>query len=102
MAKEKEWDQTVQKTWDKNAKAWDARSVQMWDGGSRENIIPFMKKYVPVGSKVIDIGCGSGYGTYKLYEAGFVATGIDLSEKMIELAKEQFPQEDINYFTCNM
>src|SRR5699024_9232861 len=35
-------------------------------------------------------------------EAGFDATGIDLSEKMIELAKEQFPQNDINYFSCNM
>src|SRR5699024_8885532 len=90
------------KTWDKNAKSWDARSGKMWDGGSRQEIIPFMKQYVTEGSSVIDIGCGSGYGTYKLYEAGFNATGIDLSPNMIELAKEHFPQEEINYFTCSM
>lgn len=102
MSKEQIWDETVQKTWDSNAKSWDARSVKMWDGGSRQDIIPFMKKYLPNGSKVIDVGCGSGYGTYKLYEAGFDATGIDISEKMIELAKEQFSQEDIEYFPCNM
>ncbi|HLR70667.1 MAG TPA: class I SAM-dependent methyltransferase [Pseudogracilibacillus sp.] len=96
------WDQHVKKTWDKNAKSWDARSEKMWDGGSRQDIIPFMKQYLSEGSSVIDIGCGSGYGTYKLYEAGFNATGTDLSSNMIELAKKHFPQEEINYFTCSM
>lgn len=102
MNSRKTWDQTVEETWNKNAAAWDERSVRMWDGGSRRDIIPFMERYVAAGSKVIDIGCGSGYGTYKLYEAGYDATGIDISKNMVDLANKHFPQKEINYVACSM
>lgn len=97
-----EWDQNVEKAWNEGAESWDARSINMWDNGSRKDIIPFMKKYIKKGSKVIDIGCGSGYGTYKLHKAGYQATGIDISEKMIELAKEQFSTDQLMYESCNI
>lgn len=102
MSVEQKWSQTVAKTWDENAKTWDERSISMWDHGSRKDIIPFLEKYLEKDSKVIDVGCGSGYGTYKLHEAGFKATGIDVSPKMIDLAKEQFSEDAIRYFTCDM
>src|SRR5699024_12565837 len=38
-------------------------------------------------TSVLDIGCGSGYGTYKLKELAYEVTGIDISEKMVQLAK---------------
>ncbi len=59
----------------------------MWDHGSRKDIIPFFNKHVGTDGLVLDIGCGSGYGSFKLKELGYDVTGIDLSEKMIELAK---------------
>lgn len=102
LAKEIKWDDYVEKAWNKNAASWDARSVNMWDNGSRKEIVPFMEKYIDKGSSVIDIGCGSGYGTYKLHEAGYEATGIDISHKMIELAKEQFSVDKLTYVSCNI
>ena len=35
-------------------------------------------------AQVLDVGCGDGYGTYKLSSAGYKAVGVDLSEVMIQ------------------
>src|SRR5699024_12874750 len=67
--------------------SWDKRSINMWDNGSRKDIIPFFNTYVEQATSVLDIGCGSGYGTYKLKELAYEVTGIDISEKMVQLAK---------------
>lgn len=85
---DKEWNKNTKVKWNKQATNWDERSINMWDHGSRKDIIPFFNKHASQDSTVIDIGCGSGYGSFKLKELGFDVTGIDLSEKMIELAKK--------------
>jgi SAM-dependent methyltransferase len=41
---------------------------------------------------VLDIGCGPGHTTAHLTSLGLMATGVDLSPKMIEMASESFPQ----------
>ena len=50
-------------------------------------IVEFVKHLKP-GARVLDFGCGSGYpiATY-LSDQGFVVTGIDISERMIEKAR---------------
>lgn len=45
-------------------------------------------RQVPVGSRVIDIGCGEGVLSCLLAEKGFTVTGIDISEPNIIAAKE--------------
>jgi len=40
--------------------------------------------------EVIDVGCGIGYGTNMLKEAGFKVNGIDLNQQSVTLAKENF------------
>ena len=35
-------------------------------------------------AQVLDVGCGDGYGIYKLSRAGYKAVGVDLSEVMIQ------------------
>ena len=47
---------------------------------------------VPAGSRVIDLGCGSGTLTKKLAERGYQTTGIDSSPDMIGLARAEHPE----------
>jgi ubiquinone/menaquinone biosynthesis C-methylase UbiE len=41
------------------------------------------------GEKLLEIGCGTGHWSACLSEKGFSVTGIDLSEKMIEIARNK-------------
>jgi len=42
------------------------------------------------GKKVLDVACGTGHDTDYLTKKGFDCLGIDLSRKMIEIAKKNF------------
>src|SRR4030042_4038993 len=44
------------------------------------------------GSKVLDLGCGSGIQSKQLFEAGLKVVGLDLSSKMISQAKKRVPE----------
>src|SRR5258708_5598263 len=44
------------------------------------------------GTSVLDIGCGGGLTSEYLVEKGLHVTGIDFSEKMIEIAKKRVPE----------
>lgn len=48
--------------------------------------------YLKKGDKVLDIGCGNGRFCEIIQEAGADYTGIDISEKLIEIAKKKFPK----------
>lgn len=82
------WHEEVEKQWDGKVSFWNEKSRAFWESGSRSTIVPFVKKYFPQDSKIADIGCGDGYGSFKLNQAGFDVTGLDISPKMIEKANE--------------
>ena len=44
--------------------------------------------HFPVKSWILDIGCGMGREAFCLHDKGFRVTGIDISEKVIETAKQ--------------
>jgi SAM-dependent methyltransferase len=46
--------------------------------------------------KILEIGCGYGYTTYALRKRGFDATGMDISFKAVQKARERYG----NYFQC--
>ncbi|MGD9592568.1 MAG: trans-aconitate 2-methyltransferase [Candidatus Berkiella sp.] len=50
-------------------------------------------KLIPVKSSILDIGCGSGFpiASY-LIEKGFEVTGVDGSQKLLDIAKEKCPK----------
>jgi ubiquinone/menaquinone biosynthesis C-methylase UbiE len=55
----------------------------------------FIDKFVsflPKGAKVLDVGCGTGTDSLYLKKKGLKVEGIDLSKKMIKIAKERAPQ----------
>lgn len=44
--------------------------------------------------KILDVACGTGNPTKYLVERGYRVTGIDHSEKMLEVAKSKFKKEE--------
>jgi ubiquinone biosynthesis O-methyltransferase len=58
----------------------------------------FACKYAK-GKSVLDIACGVGYSGRMLIEAGAVSyDGVDINEKLVEYAKNNYSSESINYF----
>jgi len=54
-----------------------------------KNLVKFLKFNIPENSKVLEIGCGTGYVLNELKPS--TGVGIDISPKMIEKAAENFP-----------
>lgn len=49
---------------------------------------------IPQGSSILDLGCGTGEPIAQFFiKKGFKVTGVDGSQKMIELCKKRFPSE---------
>ena len=54
----------------------------------------FLPRVLFPGAKVLDVGCASGgfFNIMRSYEAHIEYTGVDLSERAVELAKERYPE----------
>ena len=81
----------VARYWDDNAAAW-AREVRQGHDVAREflNNPAFLALVGDLrGRQALDAGCGDGYNTRILARAGAHMTGVDLSVRMIELAREE-------------
>lgn len=66
---------------------------------------PAMRKMLPNpnGKTVLDLGCGCGYNCNDFIESGAKRVlGIDISEKMLDTAKEKFSHPDIEYRKMSM
>ncbi|MDP3306353.1 MAG: methyltransferase domain-containing protein [Erysipelotrichaceae bacterium] len=61
-----------------------------------------MLQNVLVGSKILDLACGTGDLTLKLSQLGFDMTGLDLSEPMLEIAKGKDEEKIISFICGNM
>jgi ubiquinone/menaquinone biosynthesis C-methylase UbiE len=81
------WVNEAEKQWDDRADIWHSNSKEMWETGSRKDIIPFLTKHVKAEESICDLGCGDGYASYKLATKGYQVTGVDLSEQMLEKAR---------------
>lgn len=53
-------------------------------------------------SNILDLGCGSGYLTKEISKYCNKIIGIDISEQSINLAKENFQRDNIEYIICNI
>lgn len=54
-----------------------------------KNIYEIFLKYVPIGGKILDVGCGSGRDALYFKNAGFDVDAFDYSESLVQLAKEK-------------
>ena len=64
--------------------------IGLWP--SEESLI---LEYVPDGANILDLGCGAGRTSIPLAEMGLEVTGIDISERMVELARQQAESVDV-------
>lgn len=96
------WVNESEKQWNEKSNFWNKSSKEMWEEGSRKDILPFFQKHVSTGLYVCDMGCGDGYGAYKLAKAGYKVLGIDLSKEMIEKAKNQRTDENLFFEKGNI
>jgi ubiquinone/menaquinone biosynthesis C-methylase UbiE len=58
----------------------------------REHYTDFLIKNLAIGSKVLELGCGSGDPTTKQLAEHFEVTGVDISQRQIRLAKRNVPK----------
>lgn len=74
------------------------RSKQGLDGaGEWETLKQFLPDFK--GKRMLDLGCGYGWHCIYAMEHGAASvTGIDISEKMLAVAKEKTHFEEVNYF----
>jgi len=54
----------------------------------------FLVKYTTQGDKVLDLGCGNGRYFEAFKNQNIDYTGVDNSEKLIEIAKQNYPEVD--------
>jgi len=58
----------------------------------REAVYQFLRRRIAPGSRVLDVGCGTGHYCGRLAADGYLATGLDLDPKMIEVAQARYPR----------
>jgi ubiquinone/menaquinone biosynthesis C-methylase UbiE len=56
----------------------------------RRFALDMLETRISPGSNVLDIGCGTGHLAGELMQRGYAAWGVDLSEAMVEYAREHY------------
>jgi SAM-dependent methyltransferase len=88
-------DDDVALHWNQNAETWAAHVREGWDVFRDHYNNPAFLEFVGdlSGLQVLDAGCGEGYNTRIFARRGARITGIDLSSKMLEFAREEERRE---------
>lgn len=81
----------VARYWDQNADLWAEQVRKGWDYYREHFNNPAFFRFIgdPRGKTVLDAGCGEGHNTRLLARSGARVTGVDISQKMIELARQE-------------
>lgn len=93
----------IKKTYNKIAQAYHQKRLNpadsTWNDYLEKPAMEAMLKPLVKDKKVLDLGCGTGILTNELISWGAKAEGVDLSEEMIALAKENYPE--IKFITAS-
>ena len=84
---EEENDYIVNEYWNAIAGCISGRTVKMIKGGQADAYADSISKYLSPGSKVLDVGTGSGAAAIPLSKAGFDVVGVDRAFAMIDMAQ---------------
>ncbi len=81
----------VREGYDEIAEHYDDWSRPSSELSNEDEFDEFLS-HLESGSHILDVGCGSGVVTRYLIEKGYQVTGIDISQKMLDLAKHRVPE----------
>tara|TARA_B100000963_G_C22639517_1_gene679591 strand:- start:1980 stop:2921 length:942 start_codon:yes stop_codon:yes gene_type:complete len=70
-------------------------ATKLYVGEIHKTFLDFFNKYSKK-KRILDVGCGTGYHALELARDGFDVTGIDISSKSINLAKETAEKSKIS------
>lgn len=61
--------------------------------------VRWISRKVPLGGRILDLGCGPGLYAHRLAEKGFGVVGVDLSRRSLQYARERAKENglDIDY-----
>ncbi|MCA9078216.1 MAG: class I SAM-dependent methyltransferase [Planctomycetaceae bacterium] len=65
--------------------------------GAADAILDWLRQFKLESGRVVDLGCGGGQWLARLEEEGYETCGIDVSEHMIQIAKQNSPRSE---FLC--
>jgi len=74
-----------------------AAEVSEYYNGADYGVSKYFQEIIPSGSRVLDIGAGSGRDMVRLLNYGYDAYGFDPSPEMVSAAKNAFPVLDNRY-----
>ncbi len=66
-------------------------------GATERFIFPTTKKYLPLGSKILEGGCGKGQFVHSLQSRGYNAHGIDFASETVTKINSLLPELHITY-----
>ncbi|RJS89544.1 class I SAM-dependent methyltransferase [Candidatus Bathyarchaeota archaeon] len=100
-----ELNETIRRQWNKGAKSW-VEFVRSGRDYYKEHLNgPALKRMVGNvrGKRVLDVGCGEGYFSRVFARMGAEVTGIDISEALIEAAREEEREHPlgVKYFVAD-
>ena len=68
-----------------------SRDASLTQQKLRTRTVSYLKKALPRGSDLLDLGCGAGTPTTKQLAEHFTVTGVDISQRQIERARRNVP-----------
>eukprot|EP00927_Polykrikos_kofoidii_P079621 TRINITY_DN76413_c0_g1_i1.p1 TRINITY_DN76413_c0_g1~~TRINITY_DN76413_c0_g1_i1.p1 ORF type:complete len:245 (-),score=53.31 TRINITY_DN76413_c0_g1_i1:9-743(-) len=95
----------IKEGYERCADQYLAEHAQYDPGDMRLPTLRTVLASLPHGAHVLDIGCGAGVPVAKAVVEDLNelrVTGVDLSERMVALAREQVPSERARFLCCDM
>ena len=92
-------------SWESSGEAWGSRAVDwayLFEPYSRPaNLAVFDRCTVASGTRVLDVGCGSGFAIRLAADRGAYVAGLDASKALLDIAGARTPDADLRLGDMN-